>query len=114
MTNAQLDKLWDLCSRPADKEASMIFLAAASDKEVLKTAGPSTGDQLVNSISPSASVTNDGNDELSAVFTYDTCLHAFDVLLCSPDVHWDVLGEKAYLSFRTLFCRLRNNDGAFC
>jgi len=111
ITNSQLDKLWDLCTTSTDREALMMFLAEASETNAMKSIVLGAGENVNEALQPSvALVDTDMNMPIPTALSNDTCLHAFNDLICSPDVNWDVLGEKAYHSFHTLFSKLRKAE----
>lgn len=85
----ELDQLWSLCSRPADREEIMSFLATASQSGMR----PLVGGQ----------VHEPTGYPLYAAFEKDKCRYIFENLFCSIDVGWESLGDIAYHSFRSVY-----------
>ena len=101
MTSAQLDTMWELCAEPEDREAIMVFLANSSLNEAPPAAmGPSLPDADDSSIGGS-------HQALTAAYSDEVRIYAFQTLFCSESVHWEHLGRKAYQSFQGLFGNLK-------
>ena len=98
----QLQHLWRLCIIPADREELVAFIASASTF----TGTPVVFPQPQHPEVPSPS------DGLTAAFSDEVRISAFVDLMCSETMDWDVMGKRAYQSFRLLFKRLRQTPNA--
>lgn len=98
----QLQHLWRLCIIPADREELMVFVASASSFTGTPVVLPQP--QHLDVPSP--------NDGLTAAFSDEVRISAFVDLMCSETMDWDVMGKRAYQSFRLLFKRLRQTPNA--
>jgi len=105
MSTDQLDTLWKLCHMSEDHEAVMVFLASASSNDTIHgSTGPSLGDNATY-IGP----TNQVHQPLTASYSDEVRVYAFQSLFCSNDVDWENLGLKAYTSFQILFKSLKKS-----
>lgn len=101
LSSAQLDMLWQLCVEPEDREAIMLFLANSSyDNGSPATMGPSLPDDASSA---------EAHQALTAAYSDDVKVYAFQQLFCSENVHWEHLGPKSYQSFQGLFKSLRKS-----
>eukprot|EP00980_Cylindrotheca_fusiformis_P010327 scaffold2299_cov131-Cylindrotheca_fusiformis.AAC.14 len=102
MDMAQLNKLWQLCPAPSEREEAMIFISNASFPGLANSTPPA--DQPAQPQQPSAPP---ATELLSEAFTDEVCAAAFLNLFCSPSVSFRILGEGAYRSFQFMFNKLR-------
>jgi ubiquitin carboxyl-terminal hydrolase 9/24 len=105
MNSAQLNKLWQLCLVPGDREEAMIFIASASATGPLNAASNSqAADQPIPPQQPNTQIPE---NLLSAAFSNEVCANAFLDLFCSTSISFQLLGEGAYRSFQHMFGKLR-------
>lgn len=103
MDMLQLNKLWQLCLGPREREEAMIFISNASFPG-LANAGTAPADQAGQPQQPNAPT---AAEVLSEAFTDEVCAAAFLNLFCSASVSFRILGEGAYRSFQFMFNKLR-------
>jgi hypothetical protein len=103
MDMPQLNKLWQLCLAPRDREDAMIFISNASFTG-LANSGTPPADQPGQPQQPNSPP---ATELLSEAFTDEVCAAAFLNLFCSASVSFRILGEGAYRSFQFMFNKLR-------
>jgi len=101
VSSKQLDTLWQLCVEPEDREAIMIFLANSSYDD-----GPPVA---IGPLLPDDSSAAGVHQALTAAYSEEVKVYAFQQLFCSQNVQWEHLGPKAYQSFQGLFKSLRKS-----
>lgn len=106
MSGQQLHSLWNLCSRPVDREELMVFIASAS------TAGGSLMPVDGNAQPPNNQNSSCQEELLSAAFTEEVCVEVFLTLFCASNLSYNEFGESAYRSFQVMFGRVRGTSRA--
>ena len=107
----QLDTLWRLCEKPIERQATMVFLADATNSEVSPEEFLTKNDDLTQSQLHQQDVPDPGCDNkhpLTAAFTSEVQEYVFSSLFCSSGVDWKFLGVRAYESFQILFRSLKS------
>lgn len=95
MTSEQLNTLWELCSEAEDREAVMYFIANAAHNESSTTTN--SNHAMTDELSTA------GLKALTAAYSEEVVVYAFQKIFCSESVGWEQLGPKAYQSFQALF-----------
>lgn len=105
MSTLQLNSLWQQCRVPADREEVMVFVDESSATNPRPKADQTAGlvDGAIGPAKPPDSAS-------PSAFTLEVSENAFLTLFCSPNLSFQLLGEKAYKSFNSMFSKLRKSE----